>query len=208
MKLLIVTAAACSPRAQRLVTVADAHSAARMRTQAYILPIVQAAHRRSRFKQRLAVHERSEWTRRESNPCPKIHPLSFYDHSGLFPGSAPVFPRTRKSPLSFVRSSFMIRPLPQSLSNVVSRKVDAGYPMCGCTGADAPLKRRALNYLQRLCLGLRSDAPSRGSLLQLQNPCRNLDWPVSNCQCTKVVFFTTFYYIGYLYKNHYLNFSL
>ena len=99
---------------------------------------------------------RIKWTRRESNPCPKHNPLSFYECS-LFFGSGHVrirehdrssrqrnslredrssfpLPAENKHPSGF--SSFIIRPHAQSFACVVSHIVEAWVLKCECSRSD------------------------------------------------------------------------
>lgn len=86
-------------------------------------------------------HEKnfSKWTRRESNPCPKAHSLSFYYHSlsicrrscsGTFPPES-----GSRHPDPF--GSFMIRLQGQSLTCIVSHIVDARVLKCECSKSDS-----------------------------------------------------------------------
>ena len=78
-----------------------------------------------------------KWSRRESNPCPKAHSLSFYYHSSFLGAALPaLFPTTAENEQSAVYGSFILRPRAQSLARVVSHIVDARIPKCECPGAD------------------------------------------------------------------------
>ena len=109
-------------------------------------------------------HEKnfSKWTRRESNPCPKAHPLSFYYRSKLLWGSAPLFPPGYGSSRPCPFGSFIIRPQPQSLSCVVSYKFDVSYLICRCIKADGSRQAAIAKLSSAFNFNLRFIAPSCG----------------------------------------------